>query len=128
MHQSFVRTELVEATSEVPLFGGVTREVVPAVPQPVIGEDGRAERVTRFVGLDDVRNAARVGGLAAALTGGVSLGGLRREATKVEVCSALEFTLLPTALTNPAILALGANWLARPRGAPRSSSRCCRRS
>ena len=49
LHQSYVKTELVELTTEVPLFGGLKRQVTRVVPQPVLDEDGRAIKVWKFV-------------------------------------------------------------------------------
>jgi multiple sugar transport system permease protein len=40
VHQSFTRTELVEVTTEVPLFGGLTRTTTRVVPQPSSARTG----------------------------------------------------------------------------------------
>lgn len=114
LHQSRVQTELVEVTTEVPLFGGVTREETRMVPQPVLDENGDAIRVWEFVGAENLRRAADVEGLGAALGGtrqatsisGV-VGELYREVINVDFWSALEFTLIYTFVTTPCILAFG---------------------
>ena len=101
LHQSYVKTELVERTTEVSLFGGLKHQVTRVVPQPVLDEDGRAIRVWKFVGGDNIVHAAEVEGLDEILSGArevTSLRGfifeLRREITNIDFWSALEFTLL----------------------------------
>ena len=118
LHQTFTRTELVEVTTEVPLFGGVTREVTRTVPQPVIGADGRPETTTRFVGAENLREAANLSALRDA-AGAASWGRAWAQVMNVDFWSALSFTLLYVATTTPAILALGARRGARrqPHGA-----------
>ena len=106
LHQTFTRTELVEVTTEVPLFGGVTREVTRTVPQPVIGADGRPETTTRFVGAENLREAANLSALRDA-TGAPSWERAWAQVMNVDFWSALSFTLLYVATTTPAILALG---------------------
>ena len=59
LHQSHVKTELTEVVTEVPLFGGLKREVTSVVPQPVFDEEGKAIRVWEFVGGRNLRNAVQ---------------------------------------------------------------------
>ena len=106
LHQSFTRTALVEVTTEVPLFGGITREITRTLPQPVIGPDGRPETVTRYVGARNLEAAADLPALRAAAAA-PSLGETWARAMNVDFWSALAFTLLYVATTTPAVLALG---------------------
>ncbi len=113
-HQSYVKTELVDVTVEVPTFGGQTRKDTRTIPQPVLSEDGEAIRVWEFVGGRNLAKATDIDGLAEVVTearskGGAKgfLSGLYREVTNIDFWGALEFTLLYTFLTTPAILAIG---------------------
>jgi len=127
LHQSRVQTELVQVTTSVPLFGGIVREDTRVVPQPVLGDDGRAIVVWEFVGADNLRRAAEIDGLGAVLgtsRNATSLAAfvaeLYHEVTDVDFWSALEFTLIYTFVTTPLILALG---LALALGVNRVSNR-----
>ena len=127
LHQSYVKTELVELTTEVPLFGGLKRQVTRVVPQPVLGEDGRAVTVWKFVGGDNIVKAAEIEGLGEILSGArevtslrAFIGELHREITNVDFWSALEFTLIYTFGTTPFVLLIG---LALALGVNRASSR-----
>ena len=114
LHQSYVKTELVEITTRVPVFGGLTREMKRVVPQPVLDEDGRGITVWKFVGGDNIAQAAQIEGLDEVLSGAREvtslrdfISELRREITNVDFWSALEFTLLYTFLTTPFVLLIG---------------------
>ena len=127
LHQSYVKTELVELTTEVPLFGGLKRQVTRVVPQPVLDENGRAVTVWKFVGADNIVKAAEVEGLGDILSGArevtslrAFIGELHREITNVDFWSALEFTLLYTFGTTPFVLLIG---LALALGVNRASER-----
>ena len=127
LHQSYVKTELVELTTEVPLFGGLKRQVTRVVPQPVLDEEGRAVKVWKFVGGDNLVKAAEVEGLDEILSGAREVASLRafmaelhREITNVDFWSALEFTLIYTFGTTPFVLLIG---LALALGVDRASER-----
>lgn len=113
LYQSHVKTELVEVTTEVPLFGSQTRKQTRNIPQPVLDENGNPIQVWEFVGTRNLEKAAAVDGLAQAFSSprsdanGSWLGGLYREITNYEFWGALEFTLLYTFATTPAILVIG---------------------
>lgn len=106
VHQTFTRTELVEVTTRVPVFGGLVRETTRTVPQPVLGPDGQPLVETRFVGAANLREAADPQGLARALAA-PSWGEAWSRAMNVPFWEALAFTLLYVAATTPAVLALG---------------------
>jgi multiple sugar transport system permease protein len=99
VHNSYVKTQVVEVTTEVPLFGGRTRKTVRQVPQPVLDEEGRPVVVSEFVGAANLRAAADVDRLAAARSA--------REVLNIDFWRALEFTLLYTFITLPLILVIG---------------------
>ena len=114
LHQSHVKTELVEVTVEVPTFGGQTRKDTRTIPQPVLNEDGEAITVWEFVGGRNLAKAADIDGLAEVVSrtrdnrgGRGFLSGLYREVTNIDFWGALEFTLLYTFVTTPAILVVG---------------------
>jgi multiple sugar transport system permease protein len=114
LHQSYVKSQLVEVTTEVPLFGGLKREETRMVRQPVLDEAGEPTVVWEFVGGRNLARAADVEGLSGAIgtarearsiSGFVS--GLYDEIRNVDFWSALEFTLLYTFITTPFILLFG---------------------
>lgn len=114
LHQTYVKTELVEVTTEVPLFGTQTRKTTRTIPQPVLDDEGRAIRIEEFVGMQNLRKAADIDGLAETLgrsresvSAWESIVRVYREITNYEFWGALEFTLLYTFLTTPAVLGLG---------------------
>ena len=114
LHQSHVQMELREVRTEVPLFGGKTRQVVRNVPQPVFDEDGNAIQVWKYVGSDNLRNAIEIDGLEKAMSSDRTFGSVRsfidafyKEISDVDFWSALEFTLLYTFATTPVVLILG---------------------
>lgn len=106
LHQTFTKTELVEVTTEVPVFGGIKRKMSKMVPQSVIGPDGKPETITRFVGMDNLRMAADPVALGQALEAPTWREAWAK-AMNVDFWSALTFTLLYVATTTPAILVLG---------------------
>ena len=114
LHKSFVRTELTEITIEVPLWGGLTRKQTRTVPQPVLDESGRAVKAWEYVGAENLARASESEALVEILTRPREhaslpelIAGMYREITNYDFWRALEFTLLYTALTTPAILVLG---------------------
>jgi multiple sugar transport system permease protein len=106
LHQTSTRTELVEVTTKVPLFGGLTRETTRTVPQPVLDAEGRPVLDSRFVGLSNIEEAADPDGLARALEA-PSWGEVWSRAMNLDFWEALVFTLLYVATTTPAVLVLG---------------------
>ncbi len=114
-YQSYVKTELREVTTQVPLFGGQTREVTRTVPQPVLDENGDTIVVWEYVGSRNLAEASDIKGVAEALTGpfpknaglGSKLVQIYEDIANYDFWSALEFTLLYTFLTTPAILVIG---------------------
>ena len=112
VQESYIKTELAELRTVVPLFGGMTREEVRQVPQPVLDANGVPVRVSNFVGggnfasvlrldrLEQARNAWASNG-----TGGV--GQFYRDIGAIEFWGALEFSLLYIICTTPLVLLLG---------------------
>lgn len=113
VYQSFTQTELKEVKTEVPLFGGLTREVTRMVPQSVLDADGNPVQVWKYVGGQNLENAIDVEGVEAAFDEAKVesprefIKALYREISDVDFWSALEFTLLYTFVTTPIILILG---------------------
>ena len=114
VHQTYVKTQLVELTTEVPVFGGLKREITRVVPQPVLDENGRAVTVWEFVGDENIVKAAEIDGLGEVLGNARradSISGfiaqLYRQVANVDFWSALEFTLLYTFVTTPFVLIFG---------------------
>ena len=114
LHQSYVKTELVELTTEVPLIGGITRKDTRVVPQPVLDNEGNAIRVWEYVGGYNLANAADIEGLTQTFTQNTAKNGLMtmlvkfyKDIVNVDFWRALEFTLLYTFLTTPVMLAVG---------------------
>ncbi|MCY4541490.1 MAG: sugar ABC transporter permease [Rhodobacteraceae bacterium] len=113
LFQSHTKTELVELTVEVPTFGGQTRRDTRMSPQPVLDSSGNPVRVWTYVGARNLEKATDLDQLAQALDtmrDGAEGGLLRRmyqEATNIDFWAALEFTLLYTFITTPAMLAVG---------------------
>ena len=114
VHQSYVKMELQEVKTEVPLFGGKTREVIRNVPQSVYDKDGKAVQVWEYVGAQNLENAIDLDGLGEALSAEKRIDSTRsfisalyHEISDVDFWSALEFTLLYTFVTTPIILILG---------------------
>ena len=52
LHSSYVKTELVEERTDVPIFGGAVQQQVTIVPKPVIGPDGKVAKVFPRVKVD----------------------------------------------------------------------------
>ena len=114
VHGSHVETELVEVTTEVPMFGGVTRVQTKIVPQPVLDENGEPITVNEFVGLAEIRSALDVDGLGRAFAREredmaplAAASSLYDDVTNLDFWGALEFTLLYTFGTTPFVLGFG---------------------
>ncbi len=113
LYQSHTKTELVELTVEVPTFGGKTRKDTRLSPQPVLDENGEPVRVWKFVGTQNLAKATDLKQLTQAITdpgdasGRGFLGRMYQEVVNIEFWAALEFTLLYTFLTTPAMLMVG---------------------
>ena len=119
-HSSYVKTEIVEVKSSVPLFGGLTKTTIEKVPQPVLDENGEPVKVWEYVGGRNFDTVADPGGLVAAVSKDRSttedgqptsfrqrMDGLYRDVTDIDFWGALEFTLLYAFITTPCILVLG---------------------
>lgn len=120
VNNSYVKTEIVEMESSVPLFGGLTQTKIEKVPQPVLDENGNPIMVREFVGLKNFDTVADPDGLWEALVKDRSvddkgnrapiskrIGGIYRDITDVDFWRALEFTLIYTFFTTPFILVFG---------------------
>lgn len=112
-HNSFVQREVVEVTTEVPLFGGKTRTTTELIPQPVLDENGNPVIVSEFVGLEKLATAAETRQVAAILTKDRegtftdAIAGMYSELRNLSFWSALEFTLIYTFVTTPFVLVFG---------------------
>lgn len=117
---SYVKTEIVEVESTVPLFGGMVKKTVEKVPQPVLDENGQPIKVWEYVGGRNYDTVADPGGLVEAFRKDRSktdagqsttfkqrMYGLYRDITDVDFWGALEFTLLYAFITTPCIIVLG---------------------
>ena len=112
LHESYVKTELAEVRTSVPLFGGMSRVEVRRVPQAVRDAAGISVRVWNFVGLDNYANVLSLDRLRQALaTLSDATPGwgwqFYRDVTSIEFWGALEFSLLYIAATTPCVLLLG---------------------
>jgi multiple sugar transport system permease protein len=120
LHNSYIKTEIVEVTSTAPGFAGMKQTRVEKVPQPVLDENGDPIKISEYVGLQNFVSVADPAGLAAAFTKDRSLreDGTRtslierlhaiyRDIIDIDFWGALEFTLLYAFLTTPCILGLG---------------------
>jgi multiple sugar transport system permease protein len=114
VHNSYVQREMVEVTTEVPLFGGKTRTTTQVQAQPVLDADGNPVTVREFVGARKLAEAAalaQVREIAAEDREGVPLWQAVRdmygEIRTLSFWAALEFTLIYTLVTTPFVLALG---------------------
>jgi len=114
VHNSHVETALAEVTTEVPMFGGVTRKVTRLVPQPVLDEAGEAITTWEYVGGAEIARAAELERVGEALTrdrGDLpiteKLSGVHSDIVNLDFWDALEFTLLYTFLTTPFVLGIG---------------------
>lgn len=114
VHNSYVERQLVEVTTEVPLFGGKTRTETKMLPQPVLDEDGNPVRMVEFVGTEKIVGAAQVpevGAIIARDRAEVPLWQAVRdmysEISRLEFWSALEFTLIYTLVTTPFVIGIG---------------------
>jgi len=112
-HNSFVQRELVEVTTEVPMFGGKTRTITEQIPQPVLDENGNPVIVREFVGLEKLAIAAETRQVAAIMTRDRegtftdAIADMYGELRNLSFWSALEFTLLYTFVTTPFVLVFG---------------------
>ena len=104
LHESYIKTELAEVRTSVPMFGGITREEVRRVPQAVRDAAGNPIEVWNFVGLDNFTNVLGTDRLRQAFAAG---GRLYRDITSIEFWGALEFSLLYIVATTPCVLLLG---------------------
>lgn len=104
LHESFTKTELTEVRTTVPLFGGMTREEVRRVPQPVRDAAGNPVQEWNFVAAG---NYAAVLGIDRLRTAFAAATNLYRDITAITFWSALEFSLLYIGFTTPAVLLLG---------------------
>lgn len=112
LHESYVKTELAEVRTSVPLFGGMSRVEVRRVPQAVRDAAGIPVRVWDFVGLDNYANVLgldRLRQALATLSDAAPGWGWQfyRDVTSIEFWGALEFSLLYIATTTPCVLLLG---------------------
>ena len=114
VHQSWVETRLIQVTTKVPLFGGVTRDQVTMVPQPVLDARGNPVRRWEYVGAQNLYQAAEVvelGGIFEKPRPQVSLPDLVAtmydEVNNLNFWGALTFTLIYTFGTTPFVLLIG---------------------
>ncbi|MCV6589973.1 MAG: sugar ABC transporter permease [Marinobacterium sp.] len=117
LYSSSVKTEIVEVKTQVPVFAGVVQEVVTKVPQPVLDENGNPVKSWDYVGLGNIESVLATDQIADAIasdnTVDESVGTIDNlinmyyEIVDVDFWAALEFTLLYTLITLPAVLALG---------------------
>jgi len=120
VHNSYIKTEIVEITSTVPAFAGMKQTVVEKVPQPVLDENGAPVKISEYVGGQNFESVADPKGLAEAFrkdrssrpdgtptTMGERLSGTYRDLIDIDFWGALEFTLLYAFITTPLVLILG---------------------
>ena len=113
VHNSYVKKEMVEVTTEVPLFGGRVRTTTELIPQPVLDDRGNPVIVQEFVGADKLLDAAETAEIERILstpqdsTFTDALAGMYRQLSNLPFWSALEFTLIYTFVTTPFMLAIG---------------------
>lgn len=120
MTNSYVKTEIVEVESSVPLFGGIVQKKIEKVPKTVLDEDGNPVKVTEFVGFSNLISVADPKGLWESLVKDRStkedgtpaglfyrLKGIYRDIINIDFWRALEFTLLYAFVTTPLILVIG---------------------
>lgn len=120
LHNSYVKTEIVEVKSTVPLFGGMTKTTIKKIPQPVLDEQGRPIKITEYVGARNIISVADPAGLIEAVTKDRSkaedgspaslkqrFDGVYRDVTDIDFWGAMEFTLIYAFVTTPFVLVLG---------------------
>lgn len=113
IHNSYVAREMVEVTTEVPLFGGKTRITTQMLPQPVLDAQGNPVEVFEFVGAKKIIEAAQFPEVATAVTRDRAMPfwqavqDMYGEISRLEFWSALEFTLIYTLVTTPLVIAIG---------------------
>ncbi len=117
---SYVKTEIVEVESSVPLFGGMVQKKIEKVPKVVKDEQGNPIKVTEFVGFRNLVSVADPAGLWNALIKDRSvtnegkpstifdrIKGMYKDVVDIDFWRALEFTLIYAFVTTPMILVLG---------------------
>lgn len=110
---TYVKRELVEVTTEVPLFGGMTRTTTEMIPQPVLDENGNPVIISEFVGLGKLATAAETEAVGKILTKereGTftdAIADMYGELRNLSFWAALEFTLIYTFVTTPFVLIFG---------------------
>jgi len=114
LHQSHVKTAMVEVHTKVPMFGGLSRDQVTLVPQAVLDEQGRPIREWQFVGLRNLYQVAEVKELGEILAKPRTeqslpdmVDSMYRDITNLDFWSALEFTLIYVLATTPLMLTIG---------------------
>lgn len=115
LHQSHVRTEMVEVVTKVPLFGGLSQNQVSLVPQAVLDENGRPVREWAYVGGQNLYQAAEIKDLAEIMEKPRAeqtslpdaIDSMYRDITNLDFWGALEFTLLLTFVSTPIVLVMG---------------------
>ncbi len=120
LHNSYVKTEIVEITSTVPAFAGMKQTKVEKVPQPVLDEEGNPVKISEYVGSQNFESVADPEGLLDAVKKdrsispdgspaglGERLHGFYQDITDIDFWGALEFTLLYALITTPCVLFLG---------------------
>lgn len=112
-HNSYVQREMVEVTTEVPLFGGRMQTKTELIPQPALDADGKPVIVNEYVGTRKLSEAMEWPTVSAIISkprdGNVvqNIAAIYREITNLSFWGALEFTLLYTFITTPFVLAFG---------------------
>ena len=114
VHNSYIKTEIVEVTSTVPTFAGMKQTKVEMVPQPVLDEDGNPIKVSEYVGSQNFESVADPEGLLEAIKKDRSVGpdgmpasfgqrmhGFYRDVVDIDFWGALEFTLIYAFITTP---------------------------
>jgi multiple sugar transport system permease protein len=120
VHNSYIKTEIVEIESTVPTFAGMKQTKIEKVPQPVLDDKGDPVKVSEYVGGQNFRSVADPKGLVEAFqkdrsttedgsptTFGQRLRGVYGDLTDIDFWGALEFTLLYAFITTPLVLILG---------------------
>ncbi len=116
VHQERTETKLVKTIVETPMFGGKTRKTEKIISQPVLDADGNPNTYHKYAGVKNYISLIEPDKIAQAWDsafGNPTHGFFKKIAvfysafTKIEFWGALEFTLLYTFLTLPAILIFG---------------------
>lgn len=114
LHQSHVKTAMVEVRTKVPMFGGISKDQMTLVPQAVLDDKGRPIREWEYVGLNNLYQAADIKDLGAILEKPRPeeslpdmVDSMYREITNLDFWSAFEFTMIYVIATTPLMLAIG---------------------